>query len=245
MFPVKESIKFYFSPFFIARYYFLKDLRSLLTQYKFKGNLMDIGCGSKPYKKFFLHVKKYQGIDFKNYSINRDFEEDTPDYYFSTTYKHSLLIPFRKNQFDNSVSFQVLEHHPSPQRMIHEMVRITKPGGYILISVPFIWPLHEIPYDYHRFTEYYFHNIFSDLHCTILQIKKEGSLFSTLILLVSDYLDIVASRSKLYYYPIALVFLPVLFFHYASIFIDRIFPSKEIFFNYLVLARKKPARLGI
>jgi len=47
---------------------------------------------------------------------------------------------------------EVLEHVHKPGEMLQEMRRVLKPGGVLFLTVPFSWPMHELPYDYHRFT---------------------------------------------------------------------------------------------
>jgi len=43
-------------------------------------------------------------------------------------------LPFRDGWFDGCVSLQVLEHVHEPKRVIHEVSRVLKPGGRVLIS---------------------------------------------------------------------------------------------------------------
>ncbi|PIS15698.1 hypothetical protein COT62_02355 [Candidatus Roizmanbacteria bacterium CG09_land_8_20_14_0_10_41_9] len=234
-----KQFRLLISPLFIARYYLIEDLRAILKKYRLKGNLIDIGCGSKPYKNYFSYIGNYRGIDFKTFSRNKDFPEDKPDYYFNHSYVKSLVLPFRDNQFGNAVSFQVLEHHADANRMISEMIRVTKSGGYLLISAPFIASLHESPHDYCRFTEYYFQKILKKYHCHILEIRKQGSLFSTIATLLCDYLNAFAAKNRVFYFFALMIFPPFLLFQYSSLLLDRLFPSDEIFFNYVILARKK------
>jgi SAM-dependent methyltransferase len=37
---------------------------------------------------------------------------------------------------------------------LHEIFRVLRPGGCVLFTCPFVWPLHEAPYDYARYTPY-------------------------------------------------------------------------------------------
>lgn len=53
---------------------------------------------------------------------------------FSLAYGEGL--PFADNQFDIVCSFETLEHVQDPARVVGEMVRVTKTGGYVLITVP-------------------------------------------------------------------------------------------------------------
>ena len=87
-----------------------------LTKYEFRDNLLDVGCGEKPYRYLFDHINKYLGIDFKSYSYNKDFIGLKPDYYFNNTYKNDFNLPFDNNAFQNVVAFQVLEQHKNPQK---------------------------------------------------------------------------------------------------------------------------------
>ena len=45
-------------------------------------------------------------------------------------------LPFADNQFEIVCSFETLEHVQNPERVVAEMSRVTKIGGYILVSVP-------------------------------------------------------------------------------------------------------------
>lgn len=236
---VKKKIRFFISPYFLPRFYLLNDIKYILKKYKFAGNILDFGCGGKPYKYLFKDAKKYEGIDFINYSINKDFYSEKPDFYFSDDYLDNFNLPFNDNIFDNVVSFQVLEHHKNPQKMIREIFRVTKKGGYVLVSVPFLEGIHEVPNDYQRFTQYGLVELFNKYDCEILEVRGQGSLFSTISLLINEYLNHFASRSKTRYYFSVLIYPPFLFFQYLSLVFDKIFKSDKFCFNYLVLARKK------
>jgi SAM-dependent methyltransferase len=61
-------------------------------------------------------------------------------------------MPFCDDAFDAVCSEQVLEHVHKPQEVIAEMIRVTKPGGLIYISVPFIYPYHPSPDDFSRWS---------------------------------------------------------------------------------------------
>lgn len=61
-------------------------------------------------------------------------------------------IPVADATFDGVFSLAVLEHVPEPHRMVAEMLRVLKPGGWIYSEVPFIWFFHGYPTDFQRFT---------------------------------------------------------------------------------------------
>lgn len=56
--------------------------------------------------------------------------------------------------FDLVLCTEVLEHLPEPQRAIDEMFRVLKPGGTLLLTTRFLFPIHDAPHDYFRFTKY-------------------------------------------------------------------------------------------
>ena len=234
-----NKLRFYVSPYFLNRFYLVRDIQYINKKYDFRGSLLDIGCGSKPYRDLFNNIVEYAGIDFKNYSNNKDFSAGTPDYFFSDEYVKTLTLPFRNESFDNVVAFQVLEHHPNPQKLICEIFRVVKNKGYILLTAPFLGGIHEEPHDYQRFTKYGLIELFKSHKCEILEIKEQGALFSTISMFLNEYLDNFAAKNKLFYFISVLIYLPFLLFTYVSLLLDKIFKSDKIFLNYLILIKKQ------
>ena len=232
------NFKFFFHPHFVIKYYLLKDIKFILGNYPFKKDLLDVGCGDKPYKKLFKNVKSYKGIDFKNYSRNDTYGAEKPDIFFPKDYLNTFRLPFVSSSFDNVVAFQVLEHHPDPEKMIGEIVRVVKNNGLILISAPFIWSMHEEPNDYYRFTKYCLIRIFKRYNCEIIELKQQGSFFSALISLSVNFLMEYSNKNIAFYFLSILIYPLFLFLSYACLVLDKIFLSKKIALNYLILAKK-------
>lgn len=232
------KFRFFFSPHFLIKYYLYRDIKVVVDKYPFAGTLLDVGCGDKPYKDLFRKITSYLGIDFKKYSKNKTFTKEKPDLYFSTSYYKTLRLPFGNSSFDNVVSFQVLEHHRNPQEMMREILRVCKKNGFILITMPLIWGLHEQPHDYFRFTENGFLELIKNNKYKILETRKQGSVFSTVSVLLNDYLTNFAMRNKQAYFISIIIYLPFLLFSYLCLILDKIFRSENIFLNYLVIIKK-------
>jgi SAM-dependent methyltransferase len=122
----------------------IKSLKTNLEN--IKGNVIDIGCGKKPFKKIIsTNCKSYIGLE--SHKTLHGFSE-------VDVIGNALILPFTSSSADTVVSFQVMEHVPEPDKFLSEIYRILKPGGYCLLMTPFMWGEHEIPNDYFRYTRY-------------------------------------------------------------------------------------------
>ncbi len=107
--------------------------------------MLDAGAGQAPYRSLFSHCD-YQTQDWPGSvhegSRSADVIADL----------HDLPIP--DASFDFVLCTEVLEHVADPDRCAAELRRILRPGGGVLVTVPFVGELHEEPYDFRRFTSH-------------------------------------------------------------------------------------------
>jgi SAM-dependent methyltransferase len=61
-------------------------------------------------------------------------------------------LPLRANSVDAIVCESLLEHVPAPEKIVHEMYRVLKPGGKMYIVTPFVYPFHASPNDFYRWS---------------------------------------------------------------------------------------------
>lgn len=112
----------------------------------YKGTLVDLGCGTAPYKDFFLqYASKYIGVDWTNTLHN-----SKADVISNLNEK----VEISDNCADTIVSLSVMEHLCEPQIFLNESYRILKNDGVMILQVPWMWWIHEAPYDYFRYTPY-------------------------------------------------------------------------------------------
>lgn len=122
---------------------FLVANRALL-----RGKVLDVGCGQMPFRHLVPANAAYTGIDIPAAdSFGMDRHADIIEFDGTT-------IPFPDNHFDTVLCTEVLEHAINPAALIAEMHRVLKPGGALVMTVPFAARVHHIPYDFHRFTRY-------------------------------------------------------------------------------------------
>jgi SAM-dependent methyltransferase len=63
-------------------------------------------------------------------------------------------LPFVSSSFPVILCTEVLEHCTNPQQVIDEFFRVLQPGGKLILTTRFIFPIHDAPHDYFRFTQY-------------------------------------------------------------------------------------------
>jgi SAM-dependent methyltransferase len=85
---------------------------------------------------------------------------------------------FAEASFDAIVMSEVLEHVHSPHLAIGNIRKALKPGGKLVLTTPFMLPLHEQPYDYYRYTRYGLAFLLREF--TDVQILERNSYFETI-----------------------------------------------------------------
>jgi len=146
----------------------LNSLKSSIPY--FKGSLLDIGCGKKPYQNFILQnssVQKYVGLDIED-ALQYD-PEIKPDFLWD-----GVTMPFNNGSFDTAIGTEVLEHCPEPKIILKETYRVMKEGGCFFFTVPFLWNLHEVPHDEYRYTPFALERILRECGFKNIEIKATG-----------------------------------------------------------------------
>lgn len=110
------------------------------------GQVLDVGCGSMPYRHLFPAATIYHGLEIDK-RCNRQNTNVTHWY-------KGDVFPMQSSSYQLVICSQVLEHSFEPDQLLAEMFRVLQPGGLLLLSIPFCWPEHEQPYDSQRFTSF-------------------------------------------------------------------------------------------
>ncbi len=133
------------------------------------GKLADLGCGNVP---FYMAYK-----DLISENICADWPNSAhKNQYLDLECDLNEPLPFFNNEFDTIIISEVLEHISNPELIWAEMARIIKPGGRIILSVPFFYKIHEAPFDFYRYTEFALKNFAEKNKLTVLELKSFGGL---------------------------------------------------------------------
>lgn len=110
-------------------------------------------------------------------------------------------LPFKDNTFDGLVNESLLEHVPNPRAVAQEMIRVTKPHGYIYTSAPFIHPFHASPDDFSRFTRSGLRELFPD--CEVVESGIRSGPWSAFLLFLAYWLGALVTLGSRRYAPFA------------------------------------------
>lgn len=175
--------------------------------------LLDIGCGNKPYSNLFP--------GWRHVGLNPSAEDAIPD-----VVGDAMSLPFATNLADVVLCTQVLEHVPRPWELMAECFRVLKPGGYLVLSAPFYWPLHEEPWDFFRYTRHGLKSLVSGAGLEMCSLSADGGDGSRLMISVLHYLPrFISIPARI---PLNLL----------GLLLDRVKFTERLPQNYTLLARK-------
>jgi len=217
------------SPVYIIRRGLYKNILQMAP--RITGDVLDLGCGRKPYESLFVNAKSYTGVDVEASGHNH--KNSKVDYYYD-----GKTLPFPDNHFDAVVSFEVFEHVFNIDDVFVEIRRVLKPGGQLFITLPFALYEHEMPFDFARYTSCGIKHVFEKNKFEVLEISKTTTYFMAVCQLFIAYLaqgvlpkNAVVSR----FFQLVLIF-PL---NIISILFNAVLPKRyELFCNCVVLGKK-------
>ena len=125
-----------------------RTIGSCRDQWGDSPSVLDVGCGQQPTRRLLEEAGfRYYSIDMQqNGQGNVDFLGviDAP---LPQALLEAAPFPFL-------LCTEVMEHVPNWDIAFENFARLTTPGGRLFITCPFVFPLHEEPYDFWRPTGY-------------------------------------------------------------------------------------------
>lgn len=112
-----------------------------------RGVVLDIGSASRWVARLLHPEARYIALDYPATAVG--LYAMVPD-----VFADAAQLPFVDASIDAVTCFEVLEHVPEPNRVLSEVARVLAPGGIAEFSMPFLYPVHDAPYDFQRWTEH-------------------------------------------------------------------------------------------
>jgi SAM-dependent methyltransferase len=185
-----------------------------------RGVVLDLGAGLRPFAD--LIPGQTIALDYR----------PRPDLDLIGDAHH---LPFADASVDAVVCTEVFEHLIDPPAAAREIVRILKPGGRLILTTRFCFPLHDRPADYWRFTSYTLSRLFAPLNPVVL---PQHTAYQTLLVLVVR-LVMEPTRLNRIVSPPVLALCGLLWG--VEPLAGRLLPSDALTSGYLVAGRKPDA----
>lgn len=187
-------------------------IETLKIEQKVSGlRILDLGCGYKPFNRLFSR----EGFGYEYVGVDFDRENSEADYILDL---NSDLLPFDDEYFDIVILSKVLEHLYNPIHCLKEASRVLKRGGYIYISTPFVFHYHGTPYDFYRYTEFFYRKISEQLGLDILKLRKSGSFFTVPIYVTNIAICTTFQKLKLNFLVKPIIFIN----NFIAVLLDKL-----------------------
>ena len=218
------------SPVYIVRRGLYKVVLGLSP--RIGGKVLDFGCGTKPYESLFSNATHYIGVDIE--VSGHDHADSKVDVFYD-----GKTLSFPDGNFDSVVSFEALEHLFNIDEVLVEVGRVLKPGGQLLVSVPFAWEEHEAPYDFARYTSYGIEHVLRQAGFELVRtVKSTTSVLAICQVFIAYLAKYVSPQSR--FPAIAFQLLIIFPLNIISLLINAVLPKRYGYFcNVVVVCKKK------
>jgi SAM-dependent methyltransferase len=158
----------------------LEEFKPLL-----KGRVLNAGAGTR---------KVSHLIDGE--LVNQDITWPGDDRTDIQIYSPLHIIPVADNHFDAILCIAVLEHVENPEEVMAELFRVLRPGGHLVLEVPFLQPEHKVPTDFQRYTRDGLERLVTNHGFRVVRTKGLFTVYHTLYWQAHIWLH--TKRSPLY-----------------------------------------------
>ena len=200
-----------------------------------RGKVLDVGCADRWVEACCARDVDYVGLDFP--LTGENFYRAHPD-----IFADAALLPVLSASVDAVVCLEVLEHVCHPHAALAEFARVLKPGGTMLFSMPFMYPIHDAPHDFQRLTEFGLRRDFAAAGFDIVRLEKVGHAVRTAGLLFCLALvgGIYARRKWTDYLRMPFVMLAVLIVNVLATVVAWLIPDwSALGMGYSVQAKRR------
>jgi ubiquinone/menaquinone biosynthesis C-methylase UbiE len=145
--------------------------------------LLDAGAGEQQFRPSCGHLE-YVSQDFAQYvpaGESTGLQMPQWDYGKLDIISDIAAIPRPDASFDAVLCTEVLEHIPDPLPAIREFSRLLRPGGMLILTVPFCSITHFAPHYYaNGFSRFFYEKHLPEHHFEIVELTPNGNYFEYL-----------------------------------------------------------------
>ncbi len=188
------------------------------------GVLVDVGCGKQPYREELRHLKEYIGLDRSDADIVHDLTK--------------FPYPLKEGSADWILCTQVIDDLPDPDAFVRELHRILAGNGGLILSVSFVWELHDLPNDYGRPSPQRLRLMLEQNGFDVIELQPVGNSWTTLGQVVNTSLLSIMSNRPWWFRSLSPLLLLNSLFFYAVGLLFRNQQSERLPLGFFVVARR-------
>jgi len=159
------------------------------------GKLADIGCADVPFYQY------YKDLVSENTCVDWDYSASNLSYLDHNVDINEGLPFLDSESYDTVLCTDVLEHIRKPELLFGEMGRILKEGGHLILGVPFLYWIHDLEYDYYRYTDHILRRFCQENNLEILELEAYGGLPEVVYDLVHKGYEHSNLKGRRLFYP--------------------------------------------
>jgi len=220
-------------PVFLERRSLTSTLETLARHVQ-HGTILDVGCGVKPYEPLLAAPgDRWVGLDHPA-TLQGSYAERT----MADLLADCRHVPFPDARFDTVICTQMLEHVPDPANVLVELARVLRPDGVLLLTAPMVWPLHEEPFDFFRYTQHGLRALLQRAGFEVAQEVQRGGGASAL---GQAFLDLHFARRRPSFHSKLYRQLLCRLVNQLCPWLDRVAPARRLALGWAIAARKPPS----
>ncbi|WP_299949848.1 methyltransferase domain-containing protein [uncultured Ruegeria sp.] len=81
-----------------------------------------------------------------------------------------------RDRYDMILCLNVLEHVYETETAVRNLHTALRPGGRLIVAVPFAFPLHDEPHDYYRFTRFALERMLADFEKAEVEVHGPAKM---------------------------------------------------------------------
>jgi SAM-dependent methyltransferase len=199
------------------------------------GRTLDIGCADRWTEDYLPEDCSYIAVDYL--LTGKNIYGARPH-----IFADAASLPLRSRSIDTVLLFEVLEHLKQPRVALEEISRVIKKGGQLFLTVPFMYPMHDEPHDYQRYTRFGLERELSSVGLTVERIEPvmdsgcAAGLFASLAFGGMVLESVRRKSASMVLLPLAMLVLPII--NIFALVIGKVLPNWEAATSgYHVVAR--------